>query len=272
MVRFDSSNRLRRAGSRARPRRGPGPRPRSFGLLLPAAIVCLTSLSDCRLFPEWETVFLRIPDPPQDWIECGLDPVWEYRACWIGGETRAEAVSGGRAVLCLPRRETAAVLAYPVWAGRKLRPAGAVYPRAGEGELTLTWEGGYRAEAARVLILTGIDPARFDLERFSREAVARLGDPWLRPPSDFAESLAAETFRVTWLDPPLLFPASVDGLPGPAASDSSFGRALVPDGEGRAVVSLPVGVSRWHAAWGRVSVELRADGEAAWVVTVNSGL
>ena len=270
MVYIDSSNRLRQAGCRVLPRSGPGPCPRPVRLL--AVLACLSGLSGCRLFPEWETVSLRAPAPPQAWIECGLEPIWEYRACWAGGEARAPAGPDGRAVLCLPRLETASVLAYPVQAGRELRPAGALYPSEGERDIALTWEGGYRAEAARVLILAGVDPGRFDLERFSREASARLGDPWLRPPEAFAAGFAEENFRVTWLDPPLLFAASVDDLPGPAASDSPFGQALVPDGEGRAVVSLPVGVSRWHAAWGRVSVELRADGVATWVVTVNSGL
>jgi hypothetical protein len=136
----------------------------------------------------------------------------------------------------------------------------------GDQDIRLTWEGGYRAEAARVLILAGVDPARFDLGRFSREALARLGDPWLRPPESFAESLAEESFRVTWLDPPPLHEVSAAGLPGPAASDSPFGSGLVPDGEGRASASLPPGVHRWFAAWGRVSVEVDEGGAAVWMV------
>lgn len=246
---------------------GPGLRRGLPALRLLAAVPVLVAFgAACRLFPEWEDVTVRLPETPAAWAGCGLSPDWEVRAFWFGGRAVSAAGSGGRASLLLPRGERAAVLAYPIRAGRELRPAGALYPSDGEGTLALTWEGGYRAEAARVLILAGVDPGRFDLDRFTREALARLGDPWLRPPADFAESLAAETFRVTWLDPSPLFAASVGGLPGSAASESPFGSSLIPDGEGQAAVSLPPGVHRWYADWGRVSVELREDGEAAWVI------
>lgn len=256
-----------------RPRTGPPGCPRVRSLGLPTAASCLLALAaaSCRVFPDWETLTVRLPVPPPAWAGCGLVPSWEVRAFWPGGEARAEADPDAPIRLTLPRGETAAVLAYPVWAGKELRPAGALYPADGEGTLALTWEGGYRAEAARVLILTGVDPARFDLERFAREALARLGDPWLRPPSSFAESFAAETFRVTWLDPPPLFAVSAVGLPGSAASESPFGSSLTPDGEGTASASLPVGIGRWYAGWGRVSVEVGEGGEAVWAVTVNSG-
>lgn len=234
-----------------------------------SGFLCLGA--SCRFFPEWESVVVRLPDPPPAWSECGLAPSWEVRAVWPCGEARAETAPDAPVRLTLPRGETAAVLAYPVWAGRKLRPGGCLYPMEGDQDIRLTWEGGYRAEAARVLIHAGVDPARFDLERFAREALARLGDPWLRPPSSFAESFASETFRVTWLDPPSLYEVSAVGLPGSAASESPFGFRLTPDGEGRASGSLPVGVSRWYADWGRVSVAVREDGEAVWAVTVNSG-
>lgn len=229
------------------------------------------TLAACRIFPDWESVTVFLPEPPPAWSECGLTPAWEVRASWFGGRTVSAAGPGVRASLLLPRGERAAVLAYPIWAGRELRPAGAVYPADGEGTLALTWEGGYRAEAARVLILAGVDPGRFDLDRFSREALARLGDPWLRPPAAFAESFAQETFRVTWMDPPPLFEVSAVGLPGRATSESPFGPGLAPDGEGWAEALLPVGVSRWYADWGRVSVEVREDGAAVWAVTVNGG-
>lgn len=238
--------------------------------VLSTALLFCTAAA-CRLFPEWEDVTVRLPEPPAAWSGCGLSPDWEVRAFWFGGRSVSAAGSGGRASLLLPRGERAAVLAYPIRAGRELRPAGALYPSDGEGALALSWEGGYRAEAARVLIRAGVDPGRFDLDRFAREALARLGDPWLRPPSSFAESFAAEIFRVTWLDPPSLYEVSAVGLPGPAASESPFGPNLVPDGEGRASAMLPVGVSRWYADWGRVSVEVREGGEAVWAVTVNSG-
>lgn len=242
--------------------------PPAFHLMAASCgFLCLGT--SCRLFPEWESVTVRLPEAPTAWADCGPAPAWEVRAVWPGGEARAE--TGPPIRLTLPRGETASVLAYPVWAGKELRPGGALYPLDGAGSLALTWEGGYRAEAARVLIHAGVDPGRFDLDRFAREAVVRLGDPWLRPPAVFAESLAAETFRVNWLDPPPLFAVSALGLPGPAASESPFGPSLVPDGEGRADISLPPGVHRWYAAWGRVSVEVDEDGEAVWAVTVNSG-
>lgn len=238
--------------------------------VLSTALLFCTAAA-CRLFPEWEDVTVRLPEPPAAWSGCGLSPDWEVRAFWFGGRAVSAAGSGGRASLLLPRGERAAVLAYPIRAGRELRPAGAVYPSDGEGYLALSWEGGYRAEAARVLIRAGVDPGRFDLDRFAREALTRLGDPWHRPPEVFAESLAAETFRVTWLDPPKLFAASVGGLPGSAASESPFGPGLVPDEEGQAAASLPPGVHRWYADWGRVSVEVDEGGAAVWVVKVDSG-
>lgn len=252
---------------------GPPIRPRARVCLLSAAAVVLLCLgSACRVFPEWESVAVRLPEPPTAWTGCGLDPAWEVRAVWPGGEARAEAAPGVSVRLNLPRGETAAVLAVPVCSERELQPAGALYPSEGTKTLAPTWEGGYRAEAARVLILAGVDPARFDLDRFSREAFVRLGDPWLRSPAAFAESFAAETFRVTLLDPPPRFSVSAVDLPGPAAPASPFGQPLVPDGEGRADVFLPAGVHRWYAAWGRVSVEVDEEGEAVWVVKVDSGL
>ncbi|HSV55593.1 MAG TPA: hypothetical protein VLH39_00610, partial [Magnetospirillaceae bacterium] len=205
------------------------------------------------------------PSLPGLWIDCGIDPVWEIHAFWADGEVDV-ARPGASATLSLPRDRTCAVLAWPVQGGRRLRPAGAVYPRDGSVTLSLSWEGGYRAEAARVLIRAGMDPARFDLERLVREARVRLGDPWLKPPETFAGRFARGEFRADWLDPPPLYAAAVSGFPGPAASESPFGTCLVPDGEGRAEATLPAGFHAWHAFWGRASADVREDGGSAWVV------
>ena len=240
-------------------------------MVLGAAAVLLCLGSACRVFPEWESVTVRPPKLPAAWSDCGLAPAWEIRAVWSGGEARVATVPDSPARLILPRRETVAILAYPIRSGRALRPAGAVYPSDGWSKPILTWEGGYRAETVRILILAGVDPSRFDLERFYREAFARLGDPWLRPPAGFAESFVEETFRVTWLDPDTSWIVQSPVLPGPAASESPFGPGLVPDGEGRAAIVLPRGVHRWYAGWGRVSVEVQEGKEAVWAVTANSG-
>ncbi len=263
---------LSRYPAGGRPRTDPQVRRRPRPFRFPGAAVLLALGAACRIFPEWESVTVRVPEPLPAWTECGLEPSWEVRAVWSGGEIRAEAAPDARVRLVLPRGETVAVLAVPVWAGRELRPGGAVYPANGEGNLVTTWEGGYRAEAARILILAGADPARFDLDRFAREAFARLGDPWLRPPETFAESFASETFRVTLLDPLPARTLRTPVLPGPAAPASPYGTSLAPDGEGRADAFLPPGVHRWYADWGRVSVEVGEDGDAVWVVKVDSGL
>ena len=209
---------------------------------------------------------MRLPDLPPVWIDCGLDPAWEVRAVWPGGEARSEVRRDGSARLCLPRDRTVSILVWPVLFSRKLRPAGAVYPRDGDENLALTWIGGYKAEAVRILVVAGMEPACFDLERFAGEALDRMKDPWMRPPETFAVDFTEKEFRVNLLDPPVLFPATLEGLPGPAVSESPFGAALVPDAFGRAEAALPVGVHRWFAPWGRVSVEVQEDGSATWAI------
>ncbi len=234
----------------------------------PGAALLALFLWGCRIFPEWETLDVRPPSPLPVWSECGLDPAWELLALWPGGSVSADIPAGGAARVSLPRGETTAILAYPVEGGRRLRPAGAVLRPGASfgGKVRLTWEGGYQAESARILLRAGEDPSRFDLERFLAEALARLPDPWVRPPEAFAPAFAEGRFRVVWLDPPEAHPASVSGLPGRAASESPFGAALEPDEGGKAVLELPAGFHRWYAGWGRVSVEVREDGSAVWIV------
>lgn len=232
------------------------------------AVVAAALLAGCQWFPEWETRVVYPPPLPAAWIDCGLAPDWEVIAVWMAGEAGASIRPGACASLCLPRGKTVAILAYPVVAGARLRPAGAVFagtPLPSDGA-ACTWEAGYEAEAARVLMRAGVDPACFDLKRFASEAYARLGDPWKAPPESFAARFAEGTFSVLWLNPGAVYTTSATGLPGPAASDSPFGPVLAPDADGSAVVDLCEGVSRWFAAWGRVSVEVRADGEATWLI------
>ena len=251
-----------------RDQRAPGFVLRAFSLRGLAAAGVIVFLCACRVFPEWETIVVVPPSLPTAWSERGLEPEWEFRAFWPGGEIRSAPGSGESAAFLVPRDERVAVLAYPIVRGRSLRPAGVVRPLYGfpAGKVDLTWAGGYQAEAARVLIRAGGDPSRFDLDRFLSEALDRMDDPWDAPPETFAARLADGTFRANWLNPPEEYEVGVSELPGPAASESPFGVALVPDGRGTAAASLSIGVHSWYASWGRVSSEVFEDGSVAWIV------
>ena len=93
-----------------------------------------------------------------------------------------------------------------------------------------------------------------------------MADPWVTDPDAFSGEFREGCFRVYWLDPPDTWFAQVEGLPGPAASESPFGENLEPDGEGAASAELAEGIHRWYADWGRVSAQVGDDGQTTWIV------
>ena len=170
------------------------------------------------------TICVEMPIRPELWQ--GLDAL-VYEIHWKDeeGMDRVASVSEDGALLVnLRRGARQAILAIPRSAGRKFRPAGALYPFdlddiPGEGvpsrnpdTMRLSFSSGYPSATARCIEADGYDPWVYPLEKLGSIRETRGRDPWALPPWKAARSFLEGSFRIS------SFPAATNSLVLPTDS------------------------------------------------------
>lgn len=194
-------------------------------LVVLAFFVCLACLSSCDVVQPFfcHSLVVAMPPTPEAWR--GM-PSLTYEVLWSDefGETRSAYTGPGDEVRIKVRRgQRQVVIAYPLFRGERLRPAGALYPfdvEALSGRfpssrpdvLRLGFSSGYSAETALCLEKSGHDPWAYPLERLHHAWEDKGVDPWLVSPARIAEALADGVFRVS------LFSLSTESVTLPSDS------------------------------------------------------
>jgi hypothetical protein len=238
------------------------------------------SLGSCGAAPQLSGAHrlrITLPEAPASWA---FLPDLRMALSWRGpggGILSAPASPGGSMEIEVERGRPQELLALPSSAGRALRPAGALYPEAlasappASGaltdELALDWLGGYLAYVALALEGAGIDPRTYDLDRLSREAASRSGDPWVLPAGEVAARLVEGGFRASAFDDPERRRVALPGE-GPWAPESPFAAAPAPaaGSEAGIVADLPVGLWRFVGIEEELIVSLEGNGCSTWVI------
>jgi hypothetical protein len=207
-----------------------------------------------------------LPEPPASWASLpGLSISLSWRD--PEGRLRSSAAEPGSSLRVeVERGFPQALVATPSSSGRRLCPAGALYPEAladkgGEGEadeLHLDWRGGYAACLASELEDGGLDPSGYDLYALVDQAIARAEDPWLVSPLETARRLAEGCFRIDGYKKPERFSVELPG-PEPWAPESPF--AAAPEGEA-ATARIPEGLWRFVGRKGELFVSVDERGGA----------
>jgi len=223
-----------------------------------------------------------LPEFPSSWA---FLPDQRIALSWRGvrGERRSISASPGSVVeIEVERGYPQAILAIPSSAGRGLKPAGALYPedcaeyggagyggagsRAGEGELSLDWIGGYVAQVAAELERTGVDPRDYALVRLGRELRSRASDPWILGSVEAARRLYERSFRATALDDPKRYACALP-VGGDWAPESPFASAPRASGGGASIeAELPEGLWRFLGLDSELIVSVEDKGIFAWAL------
>jgi hypothetical protein len=166
-----------------------------------ALAIAALALASCALAGQDLAVDIRLPPFPDAWR---LAEFWELRVERGGlGSLPILARPGDALSLSLPRRSSAYVYCSATFGEGRSLPFGAVWPQQSLPSdtglpglaLPLTAGGGFAAAFGALLDRGGIDAAGFNLERFGREAEARVEDPWTLDLSALARSVAGGSFR-----------------------------------------------------------------------------
>lgn len=264
---------------------------RRVGVFPVLVAVALLSVS-CTGALRTDRIVVRMPTMPGAWRETGA--AFRFSLVFVddGGNPVCIAAAPGEAVaLEFVRGSAHALLCYPFVSGLTvpgmLRPAGAVYPGGLDGDkLLLSWEGGPAATCAGLLASSGFPIGGVDWGRFTREALARSGDPWRIDLEQCARAFLRETFSASLLSPDALCPVAVPLLPvagtGAAggatgisgaeawASASPFAPMPVDDGAGSLVTLSPAGIGCFFSARRSVSFSLTEDGSLDAIVWRNA--
>ncbi len=219
-------------------------RTRRFLLLF----LCLPPAA-CSWFSTELTVGLRLPEPPDHWLEAF--PELSYELLMPGAEAMPQPIAWpADGKLSIPKEPNWPVLAVPVIREGRVRlpPAGAVWPLdlSAEGELAPSWEGGPLAQTLLVLRRERVDVSALNTARLEVEMRDRSeGDPWKLDLPHLAEKLASEEFRVTDIR---LLPFRSLLLPVPAGTwflESPFRLPQVTsEGEALPLTDVPFGAHR----------------------------
>ncbi len=236
-----------------------------------AVLAAIVAGAGCS-FPEGpasvESLLVSTPQPPESWA---VLPRLSYRLTWCRPDGSAASVvlePGASTVITVARGRVQWLFAEPFFAGRSLRPAGALYPfgrapdAAGGPTLVLGWREGWLAAVARALEEGGADPRAYDLARLMRELAAEGGDPWAAlPPRRAAGALVAGTFRTTLLRAAPAVPLCLPG-PGPWVPESALASAPLLRADGAYAASLSPGEHRFFGTDSRLLVRVEEGGGA----------
>jgi hypothetical protein len=176
-----------------------GQRPRVARVL--ALALAALPFASCALAGQSLAVDIRMPPFPDAWR---LADFWELRV-ERGGLSSAPILArpGDAFSLSLPRGSPAYLYCSAAFGEKRSLPFGAVWPQQGLPSdtgppglaLPLTAGGGFAAAFGALLDRGGIDAAGFNLDRFGREAEARVEDPWTLDVAALARSVAGGSFR-----------------------------------------------------------------------------
>jgi hypothetical protein len=219
-----------------------------------AAILATMALSSCDIGVLFRhELLIEAPALPEAWKDLAVD---SYELQWRDAEGVMRSASlepGGALALIVARGVPQAILAYPRIGGRRLRPAGFLYPADCAEEpdalpsalptaAALSFASGYAAEVASKLEALGLDASAYPLERLEKCWSEKGKDPWALPPWKAAKALAEAAFRAT------LFPAAKVRVTLPVGTwlpESPYCRvSLLGMGVQEAV--LPEGLSRFY--------------------------
>jgi hypothetical protein len=231
-------------------------------------------------------VRVSIPELPPAWS--GADG-WEldWRSLETIGAT-CLAEPGETLILFLPRTSFAAIRCRPVFGSSRGHPYGAIWPldtcpaanvqggvpvlETGQAALLeLQPGGGLAAELAFRLYQGGWDAANFNLRRFSVEAERRMADPWNSDLAILARAVAEGRFRADYFRTPDKTSVGVSSLPGTMVSGSPWGTIVLPDPQGKAVLSVSPGIHRWFGHAQELIVSVLSDGTSAWMLRGTDG-
>ena len=198
-----------------------------------------------------ELVEVVIPQLPASFI--GLGDVELLLRWWDeAGRTLERPVSPGECLsISLPRHAGGTLLVEAWHRGRRLRPAGALYPEGfepailplprGKPRLVVRWEDGWCASVWRLIEEAGGAPS-YDFARLGKESAARLPDPWTVEPRIVAKALLEGSFRSDQLR---VRGARVVSLPGPGPWFPDSPLAQVPQAS-ESGYSTILGTGLWH--------------------------
>lgn len=230
--------------------------------LLP--VLALLSILSCRgQLSGWgsaHSLKVFLPSVPESWSSAGeFRFVVEWRD--EGGLRReAFASSGSRLDLVLARGSEQAILAWPEFGLRRLKPAGALYPFDLEGfsasvpgavdEIRLSWMGGWTAELFECVRKAGGEAGLGNFRRIESRLTERGDDPWELDPRIAAERLMAGSLRADFfgkveryaiaipvdggpwiLESPLAPPPEPTATADAGGDGSSSWRVSLPEGE-----------------------------------------
>lgn len=225
--------------------------PSVFSLLILSAVLDACGPPFGRGSLEVHAVTLVLPGLPSSWA--GAEDL-AFRVEWRdgrGGLRETPAAPGGSVEVELERGVAQEVLAFPLYRGRELRPAGARYPAdldpgadggSGPARLALGWTGGWMASLSRRLASGGYDPGTFNLDRLKAVLAGGDADPWLLEPGEAARRLVSGTFRASLVAEPRRFAVALPG-PGPWLLESALAPKPRQGSDGSWTADLPEGVS-----------------------------
>ena len=238
---------------------------------LPVLLLCLPP-AGCSWFSAELTVSLRLPEPPEHWLEAFPELCFELLL------PRADAAPELRpwpadGKLCIPKEPNWPVLAVPVTRDGRLRlpPAGAVWPldSSAEGrELALSWEDGPLAQTLLALRRERIEVSTLNTARLEVEMGNRSGgDPWRLDLAYLAERLASGEFRVTDIralpcrEVQLSVPAGTWFLESPFCLPQATA-----EGQALTLMEVPLGAHRLFRAGGLGGYVLYVGSEGVEIV------
>lgn len=159
--------------------------------------------SGCGLFGSIDAVRVIWPEAPVRVFGEGGTVYWNLRWYAADGSVRTRRVKGGRSSSVNVEREIPLIAAavpeaaddYGVW---RSRAAGFAAPvNAGRnGEVQLTWEGGFAAWFLLDMAEAGVPPYRINIERFNRAVLKKGAErPWELDVRRLAADVSGGTLR-----------------------------------------------------------------------------
>ena len=220
---------------------------------------------------------LAIPETPASWSEI-WGPARFHVTWWSFGANGSHAValeSAEEISLMIPRGEVVAICAWPRWpsppnetSSDQLRPAGAVVSpprqlrRAYDPAIPLSFEDGPLALVLSRAAAAGADIRAFNWERLGAAIQSEVGqDLWLLDTERLIRAICERSMRITYVRNRELKHVEVDIPDGRWISSSPF---APPVRGGRQQMSLPVGVSVFYSARGRLLISVDDRGRS-WV-------
>lgn len=221
---------------------------------------CSLLLTHCQFTTEVE-LLVRHPELPKQWAFAEQELQWEIEYIDLLGEVFVEEADNGleHTVVRVPKRNNVPVLAYPLYKGTRMKPAGVLFPNDAEGSgvtdstavVSPTWEEGAVAALFRQLWITSTVPAGINSERLWQEASQKAeeeaqGNPWALDWTGMAEGFRFGSFTSHLIDIAASYELELEAAPGTwISADPFFPAVSVTNGGPLSLSGLYPGLHRF---------------------------